>query len=237
MSRFLKIVLITEVGLGAFWTLTIASVPGRGDFGHLPLFLFVYFMLALGLLIGAWAFWRHPQERRKAAWAIGIPIAFCFLPGIVKKAFGGHVSQAEMLAIVAIVVAAIFIATLVAPRRVANVLPGFLFRSRFINWLPILSMLAGWLFLVGIVVWLVSGQGGGYQGDTGYGAGVAIVIAALYLVGMGAASILSAAWAWLGLRGRVEGARRKLHIAQMALAVPGILVGVTVAAWLLQQMQ
>ena len=67
--------------------------------------------------------------------------------------------------------------------------------------------------------------------------GLAIVIAAFYLVGLGVGSFVASAWAWLGLRGGVEDTPRKWHIAQIVIALPGIAIGVIVFSWLVGQGQ
>ena len=224
MHRVLNIVLFIQVLLGSAWTLTIASVPGRGDFGMLPLFLLTYLVLLLGMLVGIWAFWRHPPLRRKAAWVIAMPFVFWFLPPALKTLAGGHLSGDELAAVALFIAGATLLACLVAPARVAGLLPGVLFRSPVFNGLLVFGLVCGWLFPVFVIAWLGSDSSGSSQSDTGYALAYAVILGALYLVGFGAGSLLVASWAWLGLRGTVAEACRKLHITQLVLAVPGVLL-------------
>ncbi len=235
MPRFLSIVLTVQVLLGGFWTLTIASMPGRGDFGLLPLFLLTYLVLFLGMLAGLWAFWRYPPLRGKAAWVIAMPFVFWFLPSVVKTLAGGHLSGDELGAIALALAVVCLVACLVVPARVAVRLPQRLFQSLFFNWLLIVALLGGWLFPVLVIAWLGSDSSGASQGDTGYALAYAVILGALYLVGLGGGSLLTAAWSWMGLWGHVEGACRKLHITQFVVAVPGILIGAATLVWLIGQ--
>ncbi len=235
LARLLSIVLVVQVLLGSLWTLTIASVPGRGDFGMLPLFLLTYLVLFLGLLIGIWAFWRRPPLRRRAAWVIAMPFVFWFLPSIVKTLAGGHLSGDELATIVVSLAAACLLACLVVPARAAGLLPQRLFRSPVFNWLLIVGLVAGWLFPVLVIAWLGSSQDGSSQGDTGYALAYGVILGALYLVGLGGGSLLTAAWGWMGLRGNVAQACRKLHVTQLVLAVPGLFLGGATLVWLVGQ--
>ena len=60
------------------------------------------------------------------------------------------------------------------------------------------------------------------------GVAVLFLMAATYFIGVGIFSLLTSMHAWLGLRGGVENASRGLHITQLVLGIPGILLGVAV---------
>ena len=75
--------------------------------------------------------------------------------------------------------------------------------------------------------------------DTAVGLGVAMVVVQTITVPLNqlihGGLLVAGAWAWLGLRGGVDNACRKLNIAQLVVALPGILVGGTAFAWYLGQ--
>ncbi len=70
---------------------------------------------------------------------------------------------------------------------------------------------------------------------TGEGLAFAIVIAALYLVWLGVGSFGASTWAWVSLRGGIQTATRKLNIAQLVVAAPGVMLGIAVAVWMGEQ--
>ncbi len=237
MSRALRIIFVTELVLGGIWTLYASMASGAGGLAVIYLFLIVYPVFAIFFLVAAWAYWKHPDERRRAAWIMALPVIFWFLPGIIRKLAGGVLSEQEFLYFLGALVAAFFATCFIAPRKAVALVPDFLLRSRLFNALIFIAVLLGWLVLAGIILYVGSGKGGGYQGDTGYGLGLAIVIAAFYLVGLGVGSFVASAWAWLGLRGGVEDTPRKWHIAQIVIALPGVAIGVIVLSWLVGQGQ
>jgi hypothetical protein len=225
----LNIVLFLEITSGAFWTFSFAMSKSPG-LETLGLFVLIYGVQAVCFLVGLWAYWRYPVERRKAGWILALPFVFLFLPGVLKNAAGGRLTESGLVALFLITATIVLTACLVIPRKVASKLPGILFRSRIFNSLFLLGPLLGWLFFIGILVWLFGVEGEATlrsirRDATGYGVGSMIVIGAMYLIGLGCASLLSSAWAWLGLHSGVEDACRKLNIAQMIVAVPGLLIG------------
>lgn len=125
------------------------------------------------------------------------------------------------------------------PKKAVRILPNAIFRNRSLNILVITLMALAWLLPLAAIIWLAqhgetSGAGGG-QGSPGMGLAYVLLGAALYSVGLGAASVIAAVFGWLGLRGGVDGAQRKLHIAQLVIAAPGVLLGCGVLAWRLSQ--
>ena len=79
------------------------------------------------------------------------------------------------------------------------------------------------------------GSGAGYQGDTGYGLAYAIVFAAVYLAGLGLASLVTTTWAWIGLRSGAENPCRSWNIAQLVISAPGLIAGGLSLAFLASQ--
>ncbi len=235
MSIALKIAVVLQYGFGLFWTFVWASTAGRGDFGMLPLILATAVVQVPGFLLSLWALWRHPELRRWAIAGVVAPLVFWFLPGIVKNLAGGHLSAAESGGLLLIMLLVLFAACILVPRKVAGFVPDLLFRSRVFNGLILAGLVGGWLLLVGVFVFLSASKDGGYQGDTGYGLAYAIVILAIYLIGLGAGSLFSTVWAWLGLWSGVDGACRKLNIAQIVASVPGLLLGGLALAFVIQQ--
>ena len=237
MSRALKIILVTELVLGGIWTLFASMATGAGGLGVVYLLFIIYPLFAIFFLVAAWAYWKYPDERRRAAWIMALPVIFWFLPSMIRGLAGGALSNEAFIIFLVMVAIAFFAICFIAPRKAVAVVPDFLLQSRIFNALIFVAVLLGWLFLVGIILYVGSGKGGSYQGDTGYGLGLAIVIAAFYLVGLGIGSFVASAWAWLGLRGGVENTPRKWHIAQIVIALPGIILGAIVLSWLAGQGQ
>jgi len=230
MRPMLKIALFLQIASGAFWTLSLAMIEGRGGLEVLALLVLVYSIQAICFLIGLWAYWRHSEERRKATWLLVLPFVFWFLPGIVRSVGGGRLTESGFVALLLITVAVILLALVVVPRKVAGLVPSFLFRSRVFNSLVLMGPLLGWLFIIGLAGWLFGVRGEEMSrstpsDSTGYGLASAIVLIAIYLVGLGIASLISGAWSWLSLRSGIEGACRKLNIAQMVVTVPGLIIG------------
>jgi len=92
------------------------------------------------------------------------------------------------------------------------------------------------VFPVAALVWSSrqgwSSEPGAGQGSPGMASANLIAGAALYCVGDGAASLLMGTFGWLGLRGGVKGAQRKLHIAEIVIGSPGVLLAGLTVAWL-----
>jgi len=90
-----------------------------------------------------------------------------------------------------------------------------------------------------VIAWLSqqggSSTSGGGQGSPGMGVAVVLVGVAMYCVGLGATSVIAAFLGWLGLCGGVDGAQKKLHITQLVVAAPGVLLGSATLAWLVSQ--
>lgn len=237
MHKALKIILVAELLLGGVWTLFASMATGAGGLGVVGLFLIVYPLFGAFFLTAAWAWWKHPAERKRALWIMVLPVAFWFLPTIIRGLAGGVLKDQQILVLLGLLVIAFFAICFIAPRKAATVVPDFLLKSGLFNGLVFVAVILGWLFPVVFIALVANDKGGGYQGDTGYGLGLAIVLAALYLVGLGVGSFVAMAWAWLGLRGGVEGTPRKWHIAQIVVSLPAVLLGLVVFMWLAGQGQ
>ncbi len=230
MRALLKVVLALQVLAGLYWTLTVAMTAGQGGIEVLYRFVMVFALQAACFLLGLFATWKFPEQRRVARWLIGLPFVFFFLPGLLKVLLRGRVTDGMLVMAALGVVGAAIAASIVAPQRVSRKLPGWMFTSRLFNSLILVGPLLGWLFFAGVLFWLFAVEGETTtrqlrNSGTGYGLGVAILMAATYLVGLGAVSFGAASWGLLGLRSGVQDACQKLNVAQMLLALPGLLAG------------
>jgi len=235
MRTALTVALTLQLMSGLLWTLAVAGSPGRGDFGLLGLLVVVYAVQLPAALLGLWALWRHPELRKLAGLVAVSPVVFWFFPGIVKQLAGGHLS-ADELALIALTVAVLILAAcFLLPRKVSGILPAFLFRSRVLNGLVLASLTIGWLAPVGVILFILSSGRTSAGSDTGEGLAMGIVFVAMYLLFAGAGSLFGAAWGWLGLWSGIEGATRKLHIAQIVAAIPAALLGAAALAFVASQ--
>ena len=233
MSHALQIIFATEIVLGILWTMIAAMAQGAGGLAAVFWFLVIYALFAVFFLVAAWAFWKHPDERRRAGWIMALPFVFWFLPFIVRSLSGGVLTTSQLSALAAIVLVTAITGCWFFPRRMASILPQFLVRSRVFNWLILLAVVGGWAFLVFVALYVAGGGKSSSSGDMGLAYG--IVLGAMYLVGLGVASFGASTWAWVSLRGGVETPTRRLNIAQFVVALPGVLTGILVATWLAGQ--
>ena len=231
MNRALKIVFGMSCALGLLWTLSAAMAQGAGGLAVVFLFLVIYPLFGVFFLFAAWMFWKRPEQRKLAGWTMAIPVIAWFLPYIIRGMSGGAISTGQLMSLV---LSSIVVATLAAwvfPRQAARFVPDRLARSRLFNWLILLAMIGAWAFLVAVVIYVSTGEGSSGGSAVAY----AIILAALYLVGIGVGSFGAATWAWVSLRGGFEATARKLNVAQMIVAAPGIAIAVLVASWLVEQ--
>lgn len=236
MSTFLSIVIGIQFLLGLIWTSVLASVADAG-FGALYLFFVIYPIHAVLFLIGAIVYWRRPPLRKKALVIMVLPFVFLFLPGILKLVFGGPLTGERGLRAFVVVAGGLLAYAVVFPKKVMTILPERLFQSRAFNWLVIVSMALGWLLPVAGYLFLAS-QGGGSSGggsSSGMGAAYVIVGAAMYIVAIGAGSLMTIVIGWLGIRGGLPDPPRKLHIAQIVMGAPGLVAGIVTLSWLSSQ--
>ena len=233
MKRALSIILAAELVLGILWTLIAAAARGAGGLAAVFWFFVTYALFAVFFVVAAWAAWKYPEERRRAALIMALPVVFWFLPHVVRSLSGGVLTASQLYGLAAIVLAAAAGACWLFPRKAASVLPGFLVRSRLFNWLVLLVLIGAWIFLVAVIVFVANDKTSSSSGGMGLAYG--IVLGAIYLIGLGFASFGALTWAWISLRGGVETPTRGLNIAQVVVALPGTLTGAVVTAWLAGQ--
>jgi len=234
MNRALRIVLGVEIALGVLWTVAAAMAQGAGGLGAVGIFFFVYAVYAAFFLFAAWVFWSQPDRRRIAGWIMALPFMFWFLPVVIRSMAGGVLSPQQFYGTLLFLLVAAIGFCWVAPRRASASIPAFLFRSKLFNWLIILAVVGGWVFFVWAVSYVASSNSRSTSG-TGEGVGMAIVLAAIYLVWLGVGSFGASTWAWVSLRGGIEKVTRKLNIAQLVVAAPGVMLGIAVAVWIGEQ--
>ena len=236
MTRALQIVLGAEIVLGILWTVRAAMAQGAGGLAVVGLFFAVYALFAAFFLFAAWAFWKHPDDKRLAGWIMALPFVFWFAPVWIRSLAGGVLLQDQFVRVLFLVAIGVIAAAWLFPRKAAALVPDLLVRSRLFNWLILLGVLGGWLFMVLVVLYLAnSPKSVPSSADSGMALAYVIVLAAMYLIGLGIASFGASTWAWVSLRGGFEATARKLNIAQLVVAAPGVLLGVAVAVWLAGQ--
>lgn len=232
MKRALRIVLGIEVALGVVWTLLAAMAQGAGGLAVVGVFFVVYGLCGLFFLFAAWAFWRYPQERKTAAAILLLPVVFWFLPTILRALAGGVLRSDQLVPLLFGLLLVAIGACWVVPRRVSRVVPDVLLHSRLLNWLILLAVIGGWLFLSFVIVYVASGDSSS-AASSGTALAYAIILAAMYLVALGVGSFGASTWAWLSLRsGAVT---RRLNIAQLVVSLPGVAIGLAVVIWLAGQ--
>ncbi len=231
MTKALKVVLGVEIALGLFWTVIAAMAHGAGGLGAVAFFFAIYAVFAAFFVFAAWVYWKRPEERKCAGWIMLLPAVFWFLPLIIRPMAGGFLSS-QQLSIMLLVPGVIAIAACwVIPRRAAALIPEFLVRSKPFNWLLILAVIAGWLFFIGVIVYVIN-EDVSRSSNSGTALAYALIIAATYLIFQAVGGFVVSTWAWLCLRGGFEKTARRLNIAQLVVAAPGVLIGVVVAVWL-----
>ncbi len=159
-----------------------------------------------------------------------LPVVFFFAPVAIRSMAGDYLSSDQLVVFLLFAAVAAVGACWVMPKKVATFVPNFLIRSKAFNWLVILAVIAGWLLLILVVIYVANEDISSTSGS-GEGLGIALIIGVLYLIGIGIGNFVAATWAWLCLRGGMESNPRKLNIAQLVVTAPGILLGATIAAW------
>ena len=231
MRLVLNIIIGLQLLLGVWWTVPL--LYHDGDFSTLYVFFIAAIANGVFLLVAAWAVWKHPDLRRRAAVVMALPFALYFLPWIVKGVFGGPLTGDRGKTALILLGAAVLVACLFFPKRVFRLLPSSFVQSRFLNWLLIIGMLSAWLFPIVVIIWLGSSDSGG--SSSGTAVAYAVFYFALYIVVVGGAALAMMLWAWIGLRSGAENPSRKLHIAQLVMGSPSLIIGVLTLGWLASQ--
>ena len=235
MHKALKIIFGIQVVLGLIWTLSLMTVE-RTSWANVYLFFYTYPFHFIFFLVGVFAFFRHRDLRRLAGWVMLLPIVLLFVPGMIRGIAGGPVGPDSAVRLVFVLCVLGLVYAIVRPKQVTRWIPDFFYQSRGWNVFVLLLQLIGWAAPFVLVAAIASDGAGRSSGSSpGMGVAVLFVMAATYFVGVGILSLITSIHAWLGLRGGVENASRGLHITQLVLGIPGILLGIAVIGWVAEQ--
>ena len=233
MEKILRLFLKIEIALGVLFTLRVLAT-GNNDWGVLYIILLFIGANAILALPGLWALFAHPPLRRLAAYVTLTPVGFVIGPVMLRSAMDSGLGLDVYLSVAAVAAVCALIWAVLKPKRAGRFVPQSMFASRWFNVTIVAVVVLGWIMPVFVYLFLAmedTGSRGGGQGSPGMGAAVVILLAGMYLLGLGGASLLSGAWGWLGFRNG-EAGRRGIHVVQMLISVPGMVVGGFVWAWL-----
>ena len=231
MRTILKVIVGIQILLGIGWTLPL--LRGNGDFSTLYLFFLLAIVNAAFLLVACRAMWKHPNERRIAGVVMMLPALFLFLPGVIKWFAGGPLTSEALVRAAVVLLVAALLFSVAFPKQVIRILPEWLFRSRIFNWLLLLGMAIAWLLPIAGVAWLASSDSGNSR--SGMAVAYVIIYVAMYVVAVGAVSVLVMVHGWIGLRSGVARDCRRLNIAQIVMGLPSFAIGAATLAWLANQ--
>ena len=223
MRKTLRVILGLQILLGAVW-FAGALRTGTQSQAVLGLFVGTYWMHLLALPFALWALWRHPADRPTALVMIGLPVALLFLPGLIVDMTGGPWGAIQIRNLMVGLSLALLVIVLVVPARVAEFLPDVLFQSKALNVTILVTLVLGWLLpLVALLLLLFSASDTTGPADTDAPAwivGYFILFGGIYGALFVLMSLGSTLFAYIGLRTR--GPNRKLHIGQIAVALPAV---------------
>lgn len=233
VAGFLRILRVLEIVLGT--CLALAVLMASNENWGIIYIVFIFACINAPLvLVGLWALVFRPALRRLAVWVVLLPAAFLVIPVFARTAMGNPLDARLLLFAGLAAVASALLLALARPGRVAVRLPSSLFRSKVWNVLLLAPLVTGWLLAVTAIIRtgpaLLDTSSG--QGSPGMGSAMMLIMTTVWLGGLALLSLFIATWAWLGLFGSVVGVQRKLHVAQLALAGPGLLIGVLFLLWL-----
>ncbi|MEE4161120.1 MAG: hypothetical protein V2I25_01350 [Woeseiaceae bacterium] len=240
MRWILNITLAAEVLVALLWTVAMWTETGSSGIAVLGWFAVVVVVYGVCFLIGSVIAWRCPPLRRRAGIVMVVPLVGLFTPYALRTLTGGAIELHIVWRVAVTLLLAGFCIALLRPRATAKRLPRLLFRSRGLNLAVVGVLVVAWFSLVLAGVWLLTdpGQDALRHADrtsNGMATAFAVLAASAYLLMIGAGSVVSGAWGWLGLMGGVEGARRRIHLVQLVGALPGIMVAAATWAWLIAQ--
>ena len=231
MRILLNLIIGLQTLLGIWWIGPL--LRHDGDFSTLYLLAISVVANGIFLLVAAWAMWKHKELRRRAMVVMILPVALYFFPFAVKAVFGGPLIGSRRNLAIGLLCGAIVVTCLAFRKKVAELLPDNLVQSRLLNWLLIVGLALAWFFPVAVVIWLVTN---GYAGSSSANAfAYAIILLAQYIIIVGAAALALMLWAWIGLAEANNRRIRRLHIAQLVMALPSLLVGIMAFSWLAGQ--
>lgn len=226
MKWLARIALLLQLMSGIHWTIFLAGIEGRGGLEILGALVVVYSIQLPGFLIGLWTMWKYPKHRVIAAWLLILPVVFLFLPAIVKSMAGGRLTEGHLRWMWLWLCVLVVVPCIAMPGRIARRLPAFLYQSRVLNSLVLLVPVGAWLITAGLMIQVFGFDALNLprafdRDETALAVGAILALMSGILV-LGTTSLLSAIHGWLGMFSGVEAACRKLHIAQLVVAVPGL---------------
>ncbi len=237
MRPLLKALFFTDLLVGTAYAVVVSTEAGDGGLGALGQFAVLLVLLTALFVAGAIAWLVSKAHRRLARATVLLPAAFAVLPFALRLFAGGPVPASFWYTALCVAGAAVIAASVFRPRAVACVVPHRLVRSAFFNWLVLLPTLLGWAALAGLAIWLLGDAGQEAIADANRrsnntATGIGILAVSAFVIALGTWSTIAATWGWLGIAGGVERSKRKLHLAQLVAAAPGILVAVPLFLWL-----
>lgn len=228
----LNLIIGLQALLGIWWIGPL--LRHDGDFSTLYVLAISVVANGLFFLVAAWAMWKHKELRRRAAVVMILPVALYLFPFAIKAVFGGPLLGARRNLALVLLGGAILAFCLAFPKKVFELLPGTLVQSRFLNWLLILGLAAAWLLPIAVAIQFTSS--GSVSNMSGNAAAYAVILLSWYIIIVGAAALVLMLWAWIGLRGDNNSPSRNLHIAQLVMGFPSLVVGVITISWLAGQL-
>ena len=231
MRIFLNLIIGLQTLLGIWWTGPLL----RHDTDFSTLYVLAIYVAANGifLLVAAWAMWKHKELRRRAMIVMILPVAVYFFPFAAKAVFGGPLIGSRRDLAIGLFGGTILLICIAFRKKVFELLPDNLVQSRLLNWLLIVGLAVAWFFPVAVVIWLVTN--GSADSSSANAFAYAIILLAQYIIIVGAAALALMLWAWIGLAGGNNRQIRRLHIAQLVMGFPSLIVGVMAFSWLAGQ--
>lgn len=241
MRRLLHLTLAVEVLVALWWTILMVPETGSSGIAVLGWFSMVVAIYLAAFLIGAVVAWRRPALRRQAGLVMVMPLAGGFAPMVIRIFTGGPLAVEGTGTGILLPLLAVIGLGLAFPRRMVRWMPQALFRSRGWNLFLLAALGLAWCALIVAVLWGLSPGGqdamdaANRTGSPGIATAWILLLASTHLLLLGLGSALTGVWGWLGIRGGVEGAQRRIHMAQLLGAAPGILVAIATWVWLAGQ--
>lgn len=230
-DKFLDILLAAQLVLGALWTLPIISNQGEAaEWMGLFLLLILYPIHGVIVLIAAWYFWKRPDLRWRAGLLIVMPVVLFPIPWILEGVFGDPVlkSADAVRQTIATLLALVVILVLVFPRRVAEYVPRSVLRSTVWNVLILLAPIAVYVPYIAVYATRKSITEGASPDQAGWTVAYALIIMILYAAISFVPALLTFLYSYVGLFQRRDRRRVGLHIAQLVLSSPPVVLGVWV---------